>query len=70
MDFKERIGVGRRSNIGRRVGGPGKTHKETVLRDEGPGVAGSRTEHWSGRVDATVTNPSIIVNPNLKARPQ
>lgn len=66
--FKERIGVGRPSHIGRRHGGPGTTKTTTVARDDAPGVAGTQTEHWSGRVDACATNPSYTVNPNLKAR--
>lgn len=39
-----------------------------VIRDDGPGIAGTTTEHWDGRRDARVTGPTVIRNPNLKAR--
>lgn len=55
-EFQRRIGVGERQHrYGRHVG----TQKRTVLKREDDGkVAGVRTEHWSGRVDATAFAPS------------
>lgn len=55
--FKERIGVGRPSNVARTVGGPGTARRTPVLRDDSPVIAGFHTDHWDGRRDATVTNP-------------
>lgn len=68
-EWKARVGVGKPCNAFRRVGGPGTTKRTPVDKDTGPGVSGTTTEHWNGRVDAHVTAPQITVNPNLKGRP-
>lgn len=34
-----------------------------VANGDGPGVAGHQTEHWDGRVDATVTPATVIATP-------
>lgn len=51
-DFQKRIGVGERQyRYGRHVG----TNKHIPVRNEDTGTLGGvQTEHWSGRVDATV----------------
>ncbi len=68
-EFQRRIGVGERQNCyGRHAG---KTNTQPVVSDDGPlrgREVGSRTEHWSGRVDAQVKAASIHVNPNLVVR--
>jgi len=44
------------------------TNKITpVISDDTGANVGYHTEHWSGRVDATVTAPQVTVNPSLKA---
>lgn len=67
-EWKARLGIGRRSTVARLVGGEGTAQARPVMRDDAPGVAGVETEHWSGRQDATVIGPSMMVNPNLEAR--
>lgn len=55
-EFQRRIGVGERQNSYGKHAGTTKT--TPVVAYEGPnrgGLAGTQTEHWSGRVDATVT---------------
>lgn len=66
--WKARLGIGQPSRAFRLRGGPGTTKSTPVLNDDGPGVSGERVEHWSGRVDGRVTNPTVTVNPNLKGR--
>lgn len=46
----------------------GRTHTTPVAKDDAPGIAGTTTEDWDGRVSATAINPSITVNPNLEVR--
>lgn len=54
-EWKRRVGVGRPSSAFRRMGsGPGSSRSTPVAREDKPGVAGVRTEHWDGRQDATV----------------
>lgn len=54
-DFQRRIGVGEPSRSFLRHQGTSRT--TNVIREEGRtrgSVGGSHTEHWDGRVDATV----------------
>lgn len=67
-EWKTRMGIGRPASFAQLVGGDGTTRTTPILRDDAPGISGRRTEHWSGRVDASVTAPSITKNPNLKGR--
>lgn len=68
-DFQRRIGVGlRQHHYGRHVG---TTNATPVTADDGPlrgHEVGHHTEHWDGRVDATVTSAVAHINPNLTAR--
>lgn len=54
-EWKARMGIGQRSTVARLVGGEGTTQTKVVPDETKPRVAGFQTEHWSGRVDATVT---------------
>jgi len=55
-DFQKKVGVGEKQYLyGRHVG---KKKKTKVLNDDNGKVGGYQTEHWSGRVDATVTPPT------------
>lgn len=54
-EWKERVGVGQPSLIGRRSdSGPGTKRMTKVLREDKSGVAGVQTTHWDGRSDASV----------------
>lgn len=68
-DWQRRIGVGLpQHRYGRHVG---RTHTEPVVADDGPHrgqPVGTRTEHWSGRVDAHASRPVTTVHPNLHLR--
>lgn len=59
-EFQERIGVGESSRaFPTKVG---TTRKRPVIVEEGPNrgnVGGHHTDHWDGRVDATV-KPNVI----------
>lgn len=65
-DFQRRIGVGEPQHVyGRHVG---RTNTTPVIADDGPRAGrpvGTRTEHWSGRVDAKATSAQISVNPHI-----
>lgn len=66
-EFQERIGVGRRSNIGSLSNG--EPRRRAVIAEEGPRrgeVSGFHTDHADGRVDATVFAPAV----SLKTRVQ
>lgn len=63
--WKERIGVGQRSNVLSK-GTPSK--RTPVIADEGKfrgQEVGFRVEHADGRVDATSTKQEITVMPNV-----
>lgn len=62
------MGVGKPASFARVVGGPGTTKTTPVPSDERHGIAGTQTEHWSGRQDAKVICPQTTVNPNLEVR--
>jgi hypothetical protein len=64
--WKARLGIGQPSTVAQLAGGAGTTRTSPVPRDDAPGVAGTRTEHWDGRVDATA-RATVHVNPNLRA---
>lgn len=57
--FKARLGIGRPSRAFRLLGGAGTARTTALDRDDGPGVAGSSTEHWDGRRDAVATHLTI-----------
>lgn len=59
-DFQRRIGVGEPSRISLKMQGGART--KTVVREVGRtrgSVAGTTTEHWDGRVDATATPETV-----------
>lgn len=59
-DFQQHIGVGQPARAFGRLAG---TSKDTLVRREDTGVVGGKhTEHWDGRVDATIVAPTIIKN--------
>lgn len=62
-EFQQRIGVGERQHLyGRHVG---TIRHRPVVADDGPlrgHVVGSQTDHWSGRVDATIKRATTVVN--------
>ena len=59
-EFQDRIGVGQPSRAFGRLAG---TSKDTLVRRHDTGeVGGKQTEHWDGRVDATIVAPTIIEN--------
>lgn len=58
-EWKARIGIGRRSTVARLAGGAGTSQTTPVLDQTKPRVAGFQTEHWDGRVDATVTPETV-----------
>lgn len=68
-DFQRRVGVGLpQHRFGRHAGG---TNTTDVVADDGPlrgQPVGTRTEHWSGRVDGVSTRPVTTVHPNLELR--
>lgn len=64
-EWQERMGVGEPCHAFGRFA-KGTTMSKPVRSDESGKVVGFQTEHKSGRVDATVTNPGITVNPNAK----
>ncbi len=54
-EFQRRIGVGEPSRAFSRLAGT--TRRRPVVMDDGPArgkVGGFHTDHWDGRVDATV----------------
>lgn len=63
-DFQRRIGVGERQHrFGRHAG----TARTSAVRNElTGGVAGSTTEHWSGRVDATVRPDAVRITKEMQ----
>lgn len=68
-EFQERVGVGQRQS--RYHAHAGTTRERPVVSDDGPlrgKVVGSQTDHWSGRVDATIKRATTITNPNLRVR--
>lgn len=59
-EFQERIGVGQPSRAFLKH--KGTTRRRNVITEEGPHrgtVGGHHTDHWDGRVDATVAPPTI-----------
>lgn len=56
-EFQAKIGVGQRQvRYGRYAG----TNRDIPVRREDNGaIGGFHTEHWSGRVDATIIAPTI-----------
>jgi hypothetical protein len=69
-EWKARMGIGSRQNRHHVHAG---THKvEQVVSDDGPArghVVGVQDNHWSGRVDASVTGAQTTeVNPYLATR--
>lgn len=63
------MGIGERQNQHHVHAGTAKTWPVTA--DDGPArghTVGAQREHWSGRVDAKATAPSITANPNLSTR--
>lgn len=58
--WKARMGIGARSSVPRLTGGPGTTRTTRVPRDDAPGVAGTATDHWDGRRDATAHGTAHI----------
>lgn len=66
-EYQKHIGVGERTSIVLRRAG--QTRRTDVLVEDGPRrgrVGGFHTEHWDGRVDATVLAPAV----NIKTRAQ
>jgi hypothetical protein len=45
----------------------GTTRKRPVTDERTGQYVGYQTDHWSGRVDATITEASVQVSPELKA---
>ena len=67
-DFQARIGVGQPSHAFRLKGGPGTVKTREVVADDGPQrgkPTGTQTEHWSGRVDATIRPATVAVKSTL-----
>jgi len=62
-DFQRRLGVGERQRLyGRHVG---TTRDRPVIADDGPSrgrSTGFHTDHWDGRVDATVRPETVRVS--------
>lgn len=59
-EWKIHIGVGQQQY---KFGVLAGTDKETLVRREDNGkIGGKQTEHWDGRVDATIIAPTIIKN--------
>ena len=59
-DFQRRIGVGEPCRTFGRL--TGTTRQRPVVADDGPmrgRTVGHQTDHWDGRVDATVKAPAI-----------
>jgi len=46
----------------------GTTRRREVVDENTGGHAGFHTDHWDGRVDATVVPPRGVANPRLRAR--
>lgn len=66
-EFQRRIGVGARSHAF--ISHQGGTRRRPVIVEEGARrgtVGGFHTDHWDGRVDATVHAPSIITTTTTK----
>lgn len=66
--FAEKLAHWRRHGFGvLRPGYRSATRTEPVRHDHTGEPVGTRTEHWSGRVDATARKVEVIPNPNLTA---
>lgn len=66
--WKERMGIGRRSNT---VSSGKQSNTTPVIADEGTfrgQQVGTRTEHRDGRVDATSTRQEIRLMPGIKVQ--
>ncbi len=60
-EYQRKIGVGERTNLVLRK--KGQTRDRRVIVEEGPRAgqtAGYQTDHWDGRVDATVLAPTQV----------
>jgi len=58
-EFQEKIGVGQRQN---RYGRYAGTSKDVPVWREDGKLSGKHTNHWDGRVDATIIAPTINRN--------
>lgn len=59
-EWQQKIGVGERSRVS--LSQAGTSRRRDVVVQEGPNrgrVGGHHTDHWDGRVDATVLAPVI-----------
>lgn len=66
-EWQERMGVGEPQRFFGRYAGGNKITK--VIADDGPmrgQATGTQTEHWSGRVDATICPPPVAVKVAVK----
>ncbi len=66
-DFKTRIGVGEPSHAF--LTAKGTSRRRNVIVEEGARrgtVGGFHTDHWDGRVDATVHAPTVTVTTSTK----
>lgn len=59
-EFQEHIGVGRPSLALGRL--HGTTRQRDEVRQDNGKPAGFHTDHWDGRVDATIFPPTITKN--------
>lgn len=58
--WQDKIGVGEKQHLfGRHVG----TSKDIpAYREDNGKIGGKHTEHWDGRVDATIIAPTLVKN--------